>query len=188
MWLGANVLPQPGQTRAQGRFRPPCVSSVAAQFGHTIRRFSSIARVLDKHIFEPSLPRAVRASASGAGIEVIDWDLPRLCVSLEGLEVRSLRQVAEQAKRIGRQEAWSIAARVSASEKGLASAPANVCSAVGEDRMRRLGSPDSNRDLTAPKAGGLPITPLPTDGKARGRPTSTLSHAERRQASSRADR
>src|SRR3954452_23343082 len=28
-----------------------------------------------------------------------------------------------------------------------------------------LGSPDSNRDLTAPKAGGLPITPLPTGSR-----------------------
>jgi hypothetical protein len=40
---GTNVWPHPGQARSRGRFQPQCVSSVAAQFAQTIRRFSNAA-------------------------------------------------------------------------------------------------------------------------------------------------
>ena len=40
MCRGENVSPHPAQSRSRGRFLPQCVSSVAAQFGHTIRRLS----------------------------------------------------------------------------------------------------------------------------------------------------
>src|SRR5438270_11614047 len=101
-------------------------------------------------------------------VEVIDADVPEPRPSLQGSIVVALGLVSEQSECVC--PALGLLDRCASVGFGEWRLPGHELEHMSHQlrtespckrRLTRLGSPDSNRELTAPKAGGLPITPLP---------------------------